>query len=111
MPWVRKHRQSTNGNWIVGIVAGVLFGLFLGYEWWGSTAAVVTVVEKELNSTESHITNLESRVIQLESRLVSQEGSRVVVEENGAEGKRPSDLTEISSKGISDTARPRAENH
>jgi hypothetical protein len=109
MPWVRKYPHSTRGNWIIGIVAGVFFGLLLGYERWGSTAAVVAIVEKELSATESHITDLENRVIQLEARVVSQESNPVVMEGKGVDGKTANDLTRASSKGASDTVRRRAD--
>jgi len=111
MPWVRKYPHSTKGNWIIGIVAGVLFGLLLGYEWWGSTAAVVAIVERELSTTESHIMDLENRVIQLESRVVSQESNQVVVEEKGVNEKTANELTRASAKSSSDTIRQRADTY
>ena len=111
MPWVRKYPHSTRGNWIIGIVAGVFFGLLLGYERWGSTAAVVTIVEKELSATESHITDLENRLMKLESRLVSPESNQVVVEGNGVDGKTANDLARAASKGASDTVRRRADTY
>jgi len=111
MPWVRKYPHSTKGNWVIGIVAGVFFGLLLGYERWGSTAAVVAIVEKELSATESHITDLENRVMQLEARVVSQDSSQVVVEAKGVNGKTANDLTRASSKGASDTVRRGADTY
>lgn len=111
MPWVRKSPHSTKGNWIIGIVAGVLFGLLLGYERWGSTAAVVAIVEKELSTTESHITALENRVIQLEARVASQESSRVVAEGKGVNGKTANELTRASAKSSSETVRQRGDTY
>lgn len=93
------------GNWVIGIIAGVLFGLLLGYERWGSTAAVVAIVEKELSTTESHITDLENRVIRLEARMVSQKGSPLVVEGKGVNGKTVNELTPASAKSANDTVR------
>ncbi len=110
MPWVRKHPHSARGHWIIGIVAGVFFGLLLGYERWGSTAAVVEVVEKELNTTESHITDLENRVMRLEAR-VAQEGNQVVVEGKGPVGKTGNNLTRASTKSASDTMPQRADTY
>ena len=83
MPWVRKYPRSTQVIWSVGIAAGVVFGLLLGYERWGSTAAVVSIVEKELSKTEGRITNVENRLIRLEAKLLSQESSRLAMEERG----------------------------
>ena len=109
MPCVRKYPHSTKRNWVIGIVAGAFFGLLLGYERWGSTAAVVTIVEKELSATESHITDLENRLIQLEARVGSQESNPVVVEGKAVDGKTAHDLTRTSSKSPSDTVRRRAD--
>lgn len=111
MPWVRKDYRSNNGRWVIGIIAGVVFGILLGYGWWGSTAAVVAVVEKELNSTESHITDLENRVMQLEARLVRLQNSQGVIEGHGDDGKDAADFTEISSKGAGARARSNASTH
>ncbi len=106
MPWVRRYHHSNNGLWIIGIVAGVIFGLILGYGWWGSTAAVVTVVEKELNSTESHVSDLEKRVIQLEARLIEKQNSGTVIEKHGEDGKETAGFTEISSRSAGVPGRP-----
>jgi hypothetical protein len=111
MPWVRKYPHSTTGNWVIGIVAGVLFGLLLGYERWGSTAAVVAIVEKELSTTESHITDLENRVIRLESRVASQKSSPLVVEGKGVNGKALNELTPASAKSSSDSVRRTADTY
>ena len=83
MPWVRKHSRSSHVSWSVGIAAGVVFGLFLGYERWGSTAAVVSIVEKELGKTEARITDLENRLIRLEAKSLSQESGGPATEERG----------------------------
>ncbi len=104
MPWVRKYPHSKR-TWIIGIIAGVSFGLLLGYEWWGSTAAVVGVVEKELNSTESHIADLETRVIRLEARLVPQEGGQAAVERNRVDDKMANDAALRTWKQTGDTKR------
>lgn len=73
MPWVRKYTRSTQVNWIVGITGGLLIGLLLGYERWGSTAAVVSIVEKEMSATEARIKDAEKRLIRLEARLLTQD--------------------------------------
>ncbi len=111
MPWVRKYPHSTTGTWVIGIVAGIFFGLLLGYERWGSTAAVVSIVEKELNTTESHITDLENRVIRLEARMVAQERGQVVIEGKGVGGKPGNNLTRTSTKTASDTMPQRADTY
>lgn len=80
MPWVRKHPRPARLNWVVGILGGLLVGLLLGYERWGSTAAVVSIVEKELGTTEARISDAENRLIRLEAKLLSQETTRPSVE-------------------------------
>jgi hypothetical protein len=83
MPWVRKHPRPARLNWIVGILGGLLIGLLLGYERWGSTAAVVSIVEKELGTTEARITEAENRLIRLEAKLLSQGNNPSSVEARG----------------------------
>ena len=80
MPWVRRHPRPARLNWIAGITAGILVGLLLGYERWGSTAAVVAIVEKELGATEARITEAENRLIRLEAKLLSQDSNLSSVE-------------------------------
>ncbi len=92
MPWVRRYRKSNAHIWVTGILAGVCFGVFLAYQLWGSTAAVVAIVDKDLNSTEAHIADLENRVIRLEARLVSQESNPATVEGNNLDRKKADDL-------------------
>lgn len=81
MPWVRKHPRPARLNWVLGISGGILVGLLLGYERWGSTAAVVSIVEKELGATEARITEAENRLIRLETKLLSQETNRPSAEQ------------------------------
>jgi hypothetical protein len=101
MPWVRKYARSTRVNWIVGIIAGVVFGLLLGYERWGSTAAVVSIVEKELGATEARITDAENRLIRLEAKLLSQESSRSAIEGRGSSLNVDNGVTRASAKSAS----------
>ncbi len=105
MPWVRKYPHSKR-TWVFGIIAGIAFGLLLGYGWWGSTAAVVEVVEKELNSTESHIADLENRVIRLEARLVSQEGGQAAGEKNRVDENLTNDAAQRTWIPVGNTKRP-----
>jgi hypothetical protein len=69
MPWVRRSHQSFRLYWIAAIVAGVVVGVLIGYERWGSTAAVVSIVEKELATSQEHITVLEKKVAAMEAKL------------------------------------------
>ena len=72
MPWVNRSSAKTNtGYWIAAIIAAVSIGILIGYEQWGSTAAIVSVVEKEMAITQAHIKRLEKRVGEMELRLVN----------------------------------------
>lgn len=101
MPWVRKYPRSSYASWSVGIVAGIVFGLLLGYERWGSTAAVVSIVEKELGATEARITDVENRLIRLEAKLLSQESRRPAMEERGDSLNADGGLARADDNGVS----------
>ena len=92
MPWVRKYSRSTRAIWI-GIVGGAVFGLLLGYERWGSTAAVVSIVEKELSKTEARIADAENRLMRLEDKLLSQDSNQPAIEEMGSAPKVDNRMT------------------
>ena len=92
MPWVRKYSRSTRAIWI-GIVGGAVFGLLLGYERWGSTAAVVSIVEKELSKTEARIADAENRLMRLEAKLLSQDSNQPAIEEMGGAPKVDNRMT------------------
>jgi hypothetical protein len=69
MPWVSKtSHQSERAYWMVAILAAVVVGLLIGYERWGTTATVVTIVERELAGMEKRIYAVERRINALESR-------------------------------------------
>ncbi|MGE5303427.1 MAG: hypothetical protein ACM3TN_08875 [Alphaproteobacteria bacterium] len=101
MPWVRKYPRSSRLSWSVGIAAGVVFGLLLGYERWGSTAAVVSIAEKELGKTEARITDLENRLIRLEAKLLSPESSPPAMEERGESLNAEGELARAHDNGAS----------
>ncbi|MGE5820431.1 MAG: hypothetical protein ACM37Z_20565 [Deltaproteobacteria bacterium] len=100
MPWVRKYPRSTRVMWI-GIVGGVVFGLLLGYERWGSTAAVVSIVEKELSKTEARIADAENRLMRLEAKLLSQENNQPAIDETGSAAKVNNRMNRAAAKGAS----------
>jgi hypothetical protein len=51
------------------LVAGIALGLLIGYERWGSTAALVSIVEKELAASQAHINMLEKKMAVVEAKL------------------------------------------
>ena len=72
MPWVNRSSAKTNtGYWMAAIIAAVSIGILIGYEQWGSTAAVVSVVEREMAMTQAHIKLLEKRLGEMELRLTT----------------------------------------
>jgi hypothetical protein len=98
MPWVRKSPRYSRVNWIIGIMGGMIIGLLLGYERWGSTAAVVSIVEKELNTTEARITDAENRLIRLESKVLRQENGHPAMESMGSAIEGKNGVTQASTR-------------
>ncbi len=64
MPWVKKRSRPHNPYWIAALIAlsAVCVGVLVGYTRWGTTAAIVSLLEKELAATEAHIQVLEKRL-------------------------------------------------
>jgi len=73
MPWIRRQYPPRKQHWpIVVIVLSALgVGILIGYSQWGTTAAIVNLVEKELTDTQNHIKALEKRVADMETRMVA----------------------------------------
>jgi hypothetical protein len=69
MPWVRRSHQSDRFYWIVAGIASLLVGILAGYSWWGDTASVVTIVERQLSQSQAQVRTLEQRVKALEIKL------------------------------------------
>ena len=69
MPWVRRSHQSDRFYWIVAGIASLLVGILAGYSWWGDTASVVTIVERQLSQSQAQVRTLEKRVKALEIKL------------------------------------------
>ena len=69
MPWVRRSHQSYRFYWIMAGIASLLVGILAGYSWWGNTASVVTIVERQLNQSQAQVRTLEKRVKALEIKL------------------------------------------
>ena len=69
MPWVKRSHQSYRFSWIVAGIASLLVGILAGYSWWGNTASVVTIVERQLSQSQAQVRTLEKRVKALEIKL------------------------------------------
>jgi hypothetical protein len=50
-------------------IASLLVGILAGYSWWGDTASVVTIVERQLSQSQAEVRTLEKRVKALEIKL------------------------------------------
>jgi hypothetical protein len=72
MPWVKKESRPHNPYSIAALIAvsAVCVGILIGYTRWGATAAIVSLVEKELAETEAHIQVLEKRLTAIESIII-----------------------------------------
>jgi hypothetical protein len=72
MPWVKKVSRPHNPHWIAALIAvsAVCVGILIGYTRWGATAAIVSLVEKELAETQAHIRVLEKRLTAMESIII-----------------------------------------
>jgi len=72
MPWVKKRSRPHNPYWIAALIAlsAVCVGVLVGYTRWGTTAAIVSLLEKELAATEAHIQVLEKRLTAMESIII-----------------------------------------
>jgi hypothetical protein len=69
MPWLRRSHQSYRFSWIMAGIASVLVGILAGYSWWGDTASLVTIVERQLSQSQAQVRTLEKRVQALEIKL------------------------------------------
>jgi hypothetical protein len=69
MPWVKRSHESYRFYWIMVGIASVVVGVLAGYSWWGDTASLVTIVERQLNQSQAQVQMLEKRVKALEAKL------------------------------------------
>jgi hypothetical protein len=69
MPWVRRSHESYRFYWILGGIGSIMAGILAGYSWWGDTASVVTIVERQLGQSQAQVRMLEKRVKVLEEKL------------------------------------------
>lgn len=72
MPWISRGNRSTNtGYWLLAMIAAVAAGILIGYQQWGTTAAVVSLVEREMAITQAQIKVFEKRLSAMELRFAS----------------------------------------
>ena len=63
-------------------------GILIGYTKWGATAAIVTLVEKELTETQAHIKALEKRMTAMEGIVIGDEREERPVEDGAGAFKK-----------------------
>ncbi|HEY7168151.1 MAG TPA: hypothetical protein VIB79_26570 [Candidatus Binatia bacterium] len=106
MPWIKKAPPDPF-HWTVAIVAvGALsVGVLIGYTKWGSTAAVVEIVEKELAAREKRMKELERRLAAMEEILLKEgnesgarEGDRALSKNPEASARRNHFQAELSER-------------
>ena len=66
MPWVKRSHHNSRFYWLIAGVGSVVVGVLAGYSWWGDTASVVTIVERQLGQSQAQVRQLEKRVQALE---------------------------------------------
>jgi len=69
MPWIRRSTASFRFYWILATIACAMVGVSAGYSWWGESAAVVNIVERELKNSQVQMRRLEKRIEVLETKL------------------------------------------
>jgi hypothetical protein len=91
MPWVRRPLQPRQPYWVAAVIAlaAVCVGILIGYTRWGATAAVVTVVEKELTDTQARIKTLEKRMNAMESVVLGDDLEKSRHEKEAGAVKKP----------------------
>jgi hypothetical protein len=91
MPWIRRQYQPRKPYWPVAVIAlaALGVGVLIGYTRWGTTAAIVNLVEKELADTQAHIKALEKRVADMETRRVTDATGNDAGGSDAAKVKKP----------------------
>ena len=90
MPWIKRQSQPRSPYWIVIIIvlSALGVGILIGYTRWGATAAIVTLVEKELTETQAHIKTLEKRMTDIEAKIIGDETATGATENETGKGKK-----------------------
>jgi len=75
MPWVKRSHRNSRFYWLIAGVGSVVVGVLAGYSWWGDTASVVTIVERQLGQSQAQVRRLEKRVQALELKIAIEDSS------------------------------------
>jgi len=76
-----------NTYWIAIAVAALVVGLLLGYGMWGSSAARLPEVEKELSSTQTRAAESKKKMVDLEANLGKTTNEKLNLEKENADLK------------------------
>jgi hypothetical protein len=95
MPWIRRQARPRSPYWTVAVIAlsALAVGVLIGYTRWGATAAIVTLVEKELAETQAHIKVLEKRMTNMETIIIGDETVSGAPENETGKVKKPEKKT------------------
>jgi len=77
MPWVKRSHRNSRFYWLIAGVGSVVVGVLAGYSWWGDTASVVTIVERQLGQSQAQVRQLEKRVQALELEIGIEDSSNL----------------------------------
>ena len=77
MPWVKRSHRNSRFYWLIAGVGSVVVGVLAGYSWWGDTASVVTIVERQLGQSQAQVRRLEKRVQALELKIGIEDSSNL----------------------------------
>ncbi len=84
--------------WIAIAVAALIVGILVGYGIWGSSAAKLPEVEKELKTVQSQAAESKKKAGDLESNLGKITNEKLNLEKENAELKEAKEALEKASK-------------
>ncbi|MGH7773153.1 MAG: hypothetical protein ACREQA_13080 [Candidatus Binatia bacterium] len=84
--------------WIAIAVAALIVGFLVGYGTWGSSAAKLPEVEKELKTVQSQMAEFKKKTGELESNLGKITNEKLNLEKENAELKEAKEALEKASK-------------
>ena len=87
-----------NAYWIAFTVAALVVGILVGYAIWGSDAAKLPEVEKELSSVQAQVSEFKKKTDGLEANLGKMTNEKLNLERENAQLKEAKEVLEKASK-------------